>query len=279
MAGFSQVFSLYYQRHLKRRGHLVLAGLALIILVIDGMNPATLNPVRRVIDKIFQPLDNVIALGNQQVISVQDFTSRLFNQAEELAFLREENENLRLWRQYAQALEIENRQLNSHFQAIPPALEGEIKHFRISKRLPSAQRLELATEDFAELPDFAAVISRNALIGRLLSTEENTEKRKDIMLLSHPDSRVPVQVGQDGIQAMLAGQGHRIAKLEYHEQSLARIVQGDPVVSSRFLSYLPSGLVIGTVTHVDKDSIEVKLDYDLDLLRYIGVIVPKVDKS
>lgn len=275
MAGFSQVFSQYYQRHVKRRGHWALAGLALVILVVDGTRPATLHPVRQVIDQIFQPLDTAIALGNRKILSAQDFISRLLNQAEELAFLREENANLRLWRQYAQSLEIENRQLNSHFQAIPPTLKSDIKHFRINKRLPSAHRMELAAEDFAELPDFAAVISSNALIGRLLSTEENAQKHKDIMLLSHPDSRVPVQVGANGIQAILAGQGHRMAKLEYQQQSLAHIVQGDPVVSSRFLSYLPSGLVVGSVARINKDGIEVKLNYDLDLLRYIGVIIPK----
>lgn len=278
-ARFSQVFSLYFQRHLKRRSHLLFATLALVLLLVDSYYSSVLNPVRRTIDNIFQPFDTVVEYGSSGLVATIDFISRLQNQAEELAFLREENENLRLWRQYAQALEIENRQLNSHFTTISNGLGNEIRHFRITKRIPSAQRLELASEDTENLPDFAAVISSNSLIGRLLSEEtedsQDGKKSKSIMLLSHPDSRVPVQVGHRGIQAILIGQGNDLAKLEYQQQNFARLAIGDVVVSSRFLSYLPSGLAIGTVVGLDQENITVKLGYDLDLLRYIGVILPK----
>ena len=252
----------------------------MILLLVDSFYSSLLNPVRRTIDDIFQPFDTAVEYGSSGLVTATDFISRLQNQAEELAFLREENENLRLWRQYAQGLEIENRQLNSHFKAIPSEFKNEIRHFRITKRIPSAQRLELASEETEKLPDFAAVISSNALIGRLLSEKsENDEKSKSIMLLSHPDSRIPVQVGHRGIQAILIGQGNDLAKLEYQQQNFARIAIGDAVLSSRFLSYLPSGLAIGTVVSLDQEGIIVKLGYDLDLLRYIGVIHPKASLS
>lgn len=271
-ARFSQVLRQYYQRHLKRRGHLVLALLAIAVLVVDVLNPTAWNPLRRGIDAAFRPLDSVIAQGNQQVLEAQAFVSRLFHQAEELKFLREENQNLRLWRQYAQALELENRQLNSHFQAIPVLPEHHIQHFRISKRLSATQTLELASEDLAHLPDFAAVISSDALIGRVLAVQDAAGK---IMLLSHPESRIPVQVGSDGIQAMLAGQGGRLARLEYPQRSFRRIRSGDPVVSAHFSDYFPTGLKVGTVETVQQDNITVKLAFDPDLLRYIGVVSAK----
>ena len=134
MARFWLVFSLYFQRHLKRRGHLALVLFATLLLALDYTNPHLLTPVRNVIERLVSPLDYVAAAVTDVVSEGTDFTMRVLHQAEELAFLREENSNLRQWQEYAQALIIENHQLQTYFAGDDLVGQTDIQHFRLQSR-------------------------------------------------------------------------------------------------------------------------------------------------
>ncbi|NQY83058.1 MAG: rod shape-determining protein MreC [Alphaproteobacteria bacterium] len=269
------VFSLYFQRHLKRRGHLVLVLFSTFLLALDYVNPHLLTPVRSAIERLVSPLDYVAAVVTDAVSKGTDFTMRVFHQAEALAFLREENSNLRQWREYAQALIIENHQLQTYF-AGDVVGQTDIQHFRLQSRsrTQAGQLLHITLPSAKALPTYAAVISDSGLIGRIMMQDQ---RHAEVMLLSHPDSHIPVQVGPEGIQAVLIGQGHTTARLDYyHNQPHEQIRIGDAIVSSGFLRYLPSGLHIGSVIRVTAEEKEVTLAFDPDLLRYIGVIVSEM---
>lgn len=294
MIRFWLVIRLYYQRHLRRRQHLLLLFLAIVLLSVDSINMSLLQPVRSSIERALFIITYPVSVSRDALDEGVRFSSSLFHKAETLEKLREENNLLRQWYEYAKALETENRQLKQYFSENRTQDAQTIQHFRLygEHRRHTEPLLQIHLEPDQQLPRQAAVISSNGMVGRLdpretagTTAEKNAQQDNtalpekqivNVMLLSHPESRIPVQVGEAKIQAVLIGQGSKTALLDYYRnQNRHRIRLGDVVTSSSFLDYLPSDLYIGKVAKIHSEHIEVQLTFEPSQLRYIGVIGQK----
>ncbi|OCC15690.1 Rod shape-determining protein MreC [Dissulfuribacter thermophilus] len=98
-------------------------------------------------------------------------------------------------------------------------------------------------------PD-AVVLSGGGVAGRVLNSSLHYSR---VMLISDRNSRIPALIQRTRVRGILEGLGEGRCQLSYVEKG-ADVIVGDKVITSGIGGYFPKGLLLGTVTKVDKDT-------------------------
>jgi rod shape-determining protein MreC len=120
------------------------------------------------------------------------------------------------------------------------------------------------------------VTQDNYLVGRIVDTNYLSSR---VLLLTDLNSRVPVTLGEDNIQAILAGSATKNPKLEYlpeeyvHEDGVTIFASGKDGI---FISGTPIGK---TISNAEKYIKEVKLFVDPNQLSFVTVNLIDLNKE
>jgi rod shape-determining protein MreC len=112
------------------------------------------------------------------------------------------------------------------------------------------------------------VLSENGLVGRVMGVSPRMSR---ILLLTDPDSRVPVQIERADARAILTGDGGASPKLAYLRTHEALRV-GDRVLTSGDGGVIPRGLPVGTVVR-SLDGWRVALDADAAPIDFVRILL------
>jgi rod shape-determining protein MreC len=183
--------------------------------------------------------------------------------------LKAENQRLAGWE--ARAFELERRLAD--LSAIAHAVqEGRFEH-RTGRIItdaggPFARSALLSFGRNEGLRVGHPVISADGVVGRI---QEIGEKSSRILLLTDLSSRVPVLVGDLGINAILMGDNGEAPRLAHLPAGLS-LKSGDRVVTSGVGGIFPRGLRIGTVTETPT-GYHVELHARLSDLDHVSVLL------
>lgn len=229
----------------QRFAFLLLLLLATALMIVGKTENALVERLRATIDDTVAP---VLDFASQPVAAV----NRLIAQGQGLAALhaenlklREENAELLKWRMVARELESENSSLRS-LSAL--TLEPELAF--ISARVVGdsggafAHSLLINAGLRDRVQKGQAVLSAQGLAGRIIDVGLRASR---VLLVTDINSRVPVFVGGQRHQAILAGNNSREPRLLYLEPEVD-VFPGDAVVTSGQGGVLPPGLPIGVVS-------------------------------
>jgi rod shape-determining protein MreC len=208
--------------------------------------------------------------------SVIGSVNEVFQNAEELATLRAENERLhqenttlKEWQQIAIKLQEENAALRKNFNVVndlPPSFVTARVISDTSGGFVRTLVINSGTVD--NVRKGQAVLFEGNFVGRVMEVSDHAAR---VLLITDFSSRIPVLVADSGEQGILTGNNSNVMRLLYLSQPQA-VNPGDKVITSGKGGGLPAGLAIGIVEEWDGEVMRVKPFVDLTSLRYVQVV-------
>lgn len=138
--------------------------------------------------------------------------------------------------------------------------------------------INVGHEEGAAVDHYVMALSDHSLIGRICDVMPHTAK---VRLFSDPASRIPVDIGNSGIQGLMEGRGGGSAKVPFVSSKRA-VAEGDPVYVRKQSGLLDAPIVAGQVAQCRKDpdnpllwDITVRATCDIASLENVAVVVPR----
>lgn len=225
---------------------------ALAWLVLDSLGPP--NPLRDGLSQVLAPLQLVVKRAWEPV-------SGLFGGLQSASALRRENEALRdenaqLRNQvillHEAQIENENLRRQLGFKSAVP--NYQLLAAEVIGRDPSNYLQYLTIDRGAEdgLRRGMPVLSDAGLVGRISQVSRNAAQ---VMLLTDPSSSVSALIQRSRATGMVQGQLGAELVMRYIPQT-ETVVVGDVVLTSGLGGAFPKRLVIGQITDVRRDDVE-----------------------
>lgn len=246
--------------------------------LIDGS--AYINKICRIPTKFFEN-------------SVDTVTSHFYIHRQNQK-LRDENIVLRTRYYQTLALASENHRLRQRLKIIPEENPTFVTVRVIGEsNSPYQKNIFINGGKKASIELKSAVLSNQLILGRVI---ERGNYASRVLLITDPQSHIPVILEKSGIQGILSGGTSSVMKIKVSEKSFhtshknpsldkaeskhqesntdVQIEKGEYVFSSGQGGIFPPGFIIGRVTRVKDEEIFVEPLQDLSQLEYVQVLKP-----
>lgn len=238
------------------------------LLVLSRLGHDTVTHLRWQVSELMTPLLERIARPLDHVRRAGRAFTGIFDSAEEMERLRDENQRLKGWEWRAQEAERKLSELSElagvvKERSIPFVTSRVIAHS--SGPFVRSAMLNVGYEQ--AIKKGYPVVSADGLVGRIVETGAGAAQ---VLLLTDLNSRIPVHVGRQGVRAIAAGDNGPLPRLVYLPAD-AEIAPGDEVATSGLGGLFPRGLRLGTVVK-DGPAYRIRPVADLDSLDYLSVI-------
>lgn len=249
--------------------------LAIALLVAGRIEPRILDQSRAVATDLAAPFLDLIS-------KPVGFFSGLMERGENLIYvyrenerLRSENERLRTWQAAAEALAVENQRLRALTDL------GEIDATPVT----SARVIGQAGGKFVQsvlinagardgVAKGQTVTDGLGIVGRIISVGRHSSR---VLLVNDLNSRIPVKILPEGVNAILAGNNQRDPMITFLPGK-TDINPGDWVVTTGHGGAFPPDIAVGRILPRDGDQpprVRLEADLDrLDLVRILDYSVP-----
>lgn len=181
--------------------------------------------------------------------------------------LREENHELREWRQLAQRLAEDNARFRALLKVQPDRTLAITTARVIADTGGSFVRSVIINAGRNKgVTRGQPVLDEMGVVGRVVETGKYSAR---VLLVTDLNSRVPVKISESGFNAILAGDNKPMAKLIFMPVG-AEIRVGDHVATSGHGGIFPPDLVVGRIASISKSGeIRVLLTAELGRLNYV----------
>jgi len=223
---------------------IIVAALAVALILIGKAQSSLFDRARtHVVDWMRPGLEATrvpMAAVNRWMGSVAD----IFVVYQENLRLKEENASLRKWHNTAIVLDHRLQRYQLLLHAAPdPALSSVVARVIGRANHPFLQTMILDAGKADGIKPGQAVIDQRGMIGRVFLTGERTSW---VILLTDLNSRVPVSIEPNTVQAIMAGDNSPEPVIEAVAPG-TQLKDGEQVVSSGDGDILPAGIPVGVV--------------------------------
>ncbi len=254
---------------LQRFAFVALVMAAFALMLLGKADTILVERARGGVVDLMAPVIRALSQPAGALAQVADNVRDLANLRAENARLREDNQQLLLWRDAARRLEAENAQLHALLDYKPPP---EARAFAIQVMGDTggafAHSLLVAAGSQDQVRKGMAVLTGEGLVGRVAQVGRWASR---VVLITDITSRVPVVLENTRTRAILAGNNSEKPRLIYVPAG-ARVSPGDRVVTSGHAGALPPGIPVGVVSSVDDTVIRVQPFMDRDRLEIVRVV-------
>lgn len=251
----------------------LLTGLVVLLLVaifllwrIDSPRAERLRS--EVVDAIVPSLDWMlipVAKGADMLENARSY-ARIYEQNQEL---RRELRQMQAWREAALQLEQENAKLlDLNRVRLDPTLTFVTGVVLADSGSPFRQSVLLNIGARDGIRDGWAATDGLGLAGRISGVGDNSSR---VLLLTDPESRVPVTIQPSGQDAVLSGDNTRQPLIDFVEVPEA-VRPGDRVISSGDGDVFPAGLLVGQVVLGPDQRLRVRPAADYERLEFLRVL-------
>ncbi|MEM9708668.1 MAG: rod shape-determining protein MreC [Pseudomonadota bacterium] len=206
-----------------------------------------------------------ISKGADMLESARSY-AQIYDQNQEL---RRELRQMRAWREAALQLEQENAKLlDLNKVRLDPKLTYVTGVVLADAGSTFRQSVLLNVGARDGIIDGWATTDGLGLVGRISGVGANSSR---VLLLTDPESRVPVTIQPSGQNAVLTGDNTRLPLVEFVEVPEA-VRPGDRVVSSGDGDVFPAGLLVGQVALGPDGRQRLRLAADYERLEFLRVL-------
>lgn len=236
------------------------------LMLLGKADTVLAERARSALADLLVPLYGVIARPVGTVRDIAAEIRHLIHLRSENAWLRQENERLRRWRDAALALEAENLALREVLHA-PAEPTPEFTTARVVADLGGAYARSalLAVGPQHQVRKGQVALDGAGLVGRISEVGGRSAR---LLLVTDINSRIPVQVERTRARAILAGTNGPRPRLQHWAGGEAP-APGERIVTSSEAGAFPAGLPVGVVREGKGGVLEVELFADLDRLEYV----------
>ena len=227
---------------LQRFAYLSLIGLTGALMLVGKADTVL---VERAGDAVTDAVAPVLRVMSEPAAVISNFVNNL----RELAAIREENAALReakgrllQWQSVAQKLETENRSLRDLTALVPePSATFVTARVIADTGGAFAQSILITAGQSGGVKKGQVVMTGEGLVGRVMQAGLYSAR---VLLITDINSRIPVQVGEAGNRAILAGDNSLRPRLLFLGNASAA-APGDKIVTSGDAEAFPPGIPIG----------------------------------
>lgn len=239
----------------RRLSFIVLLSLSLVLLLLDRAEADVFDEAREAITDLTSPIYETISPGLKAVRSWFGRFPRLFTTMRDIELLRQENAELRAWKDVALKLERENARYEALLNVqVDPTIGFVTGRVVTEASGPFIRTLVVNLGKREGVFDGSAVIDEDGLVGRILGSGHKASR---VLLLNDLNSHIPVMVEPGNYRAVLSGTNKAQPVLEFLSKE-ARVQVGDRVVTSGHGGVLPPHLPVGLVSNVNGAKISVR---------------------
>ena len=278
-------FSIAFRSALLQRGGaqkfsiLSLFSLAILIFFLDVYGFAFVKTSRNLINDVIFRVSYIASSPSRFIPSSSKGIATHFYLKKENENLKKVIENYKLFNLDLEYLTNENKNLRKVLDA--ENIINDKKHIVLAKVLidrnsPFLKSIIINKGTQSGIKKGMPVTQNNYLIGRIVDTNYLSSR---ILLLTDLNSRIPVSLNSDSVQAILTGSGTKNPKLEYLPEGYAHEKEVTVFASGKDGIFIP-GTPIGTTTsNAGKFSNEVKLFVDPNQLSFVTVNLVRLNKE
>ncbi len=222
----------------------------------------------QIVDAVVPSFEWALVPVTRFVEMAENFQSyaNIYEQNQEL---RRELQEMKIWKEAATQLELENAELraltNLRVDARLSYVSGVVM---ADSGTPFRQTVLLNIGARDGLVDGWAAMTGSGLAGRVSGVGERTAR---VILLTDASSRLPVLIQPSGQTAILMGDNSAAPPLQFIEKP-DQVRPGDRVVSSGDGGVLPAGLLVGEVFQGADRRLRVRLAADYEYLSFLRVL-------
>ena len=247
--------------------------LAAIIFFLDSYKFNFMKPIRSIINDGIYRTSLVASMPGK---TLPQMTSGITD----LLDLKNENERLRFELDLYKKKKLDVEYLTNQNKNLKKLLDSDETLLRsnvvvakvlIDKSSPFLKSIIINRGSKSGIKKGMPVMAKDYLTGRIVETNYLSSR---VLLLNDLNSRIPVTFGEDGIQAILKGNGGTRPALEYLPEGYVRKIGIDVFTSGKDDIFL-SGFPIGITTEEG----EVKLYSDPNQLSFVKIDLAKQRKA
>lgn len=247
---------------------LAVAGTAVgaVLLVASRFNPPLFSGLRMSVASVTTPVSSGVATVGGWVMAVPNaINGWVFAHAENYA-LRREIEATRSLLARARVIALDNRRLRTLLAVRDRTAQPVVTARLVSSTASSGRRFALLNAGrFSGVRPGMPVRGPDGLIGRVTETGPNAAR---ILLLTDPDSIVPVRRTRDGLPAIAAGRGDGAVDIRSVNATNVRFGAGDVFVTSGTGGLYAPGIPVARVEAAGADSTKARTFAQPDALDF-----------
>lgn len=222
------------------------------LLVLSTFNPGAFAVVRAMVREVTTPVASGVSALLGTVADTPETIASYFRVHAENARLRAQVKNSRAALVQAQIIVRDNRRLRGLLKLRDGDAHPVVTARIVSSTPSSTRRYGILNAGIWQgVRDGQPVRGPDGLLGRVIETGPNTAR---ILLLTDPESVVPVRRVGDGLPALAAGRGDGLVDIRAVDTSNARLRAGDRFVTSGTGGIYTPGVLVAYVTRDGTDS-------------------------
>lgn len=224
-----------------------------VLLVVSTFHPSAFGTARMGVASITTPVASGLDVVADAIMSVPAAIGTWFRVHGENADLRAEVQRTRAILTTARTIAYDNRRLRALLAVRERTPEPVVTARLVGSTASSGRRFALLNAGRIQdvLPGMP-VRGPNGLVGRVLESGPIAAR---VLLLTDPESLVPVRRTRDGMPAIAAGRGDGRVDIRSVNATNVRFVQGDMFVTSGTGGLYAPGVPVAQVERTGSDSV------------------------
>lgn len=242
---------------------------SLALIVMSRLNHAWVQDARGELIEAMLPTLETVSVPAIRFQQLRQKFGAYMKVISEIDRLEEQNEQLRRWEGRARELEREIEK----YRALLNAKDARTFAFVTGRvvadgRGPFSRSVILNIGRNEQVRDGYPVVNGDGLVGRTLNAGPKASR---VLLLTDPNSRVPVVFGAGATRGVLVGNNTPTATLSFVPQGTTPVI-GDDVRTSGHGGLFPPGLSIGKISALEP-SIRVAPHANMDRIDFVSVLL------
>ena len=225
---------------------------AVVLLALSSFNPAAFQAVSTGVAEVTTPLSSGLAAVGRTLATVPTAIAEHWDAVAQNRALRSTLARQHTMMMQARTLSYENRRLRLLLKVRDGSYEPVATARLVNSSASSTRRFAtLNAGSWQGIRTGQPVRGPDGLIGRTVAVSPNTSR---VMLLSDPDSIVPVRRTRDGLAAIVIGRGDGWVDLKSASASAVVFRQGDVFVTSGNGGLFPPNIPVARTVAAASDT-------------------------